>query len=176
MTVVIVILVILVIAVLAAAILLLVVGGRWGRRSYQRYSGLERQRDSAKQARVAGSDRLKEAERHLVEAQRELVARSQTVEAQGIERLRTRLSTMADQHRHATYGYAPLGSPDPIRETELAEVQERDSETIGDADAIVELAADINTSAQRGEVPDLQPLAVALDRLRTSLERRMATS
>ena len=56
---------VLVIAVVVAVVLLAVVAARWGRRSYQRYSGLERQRASAKQARVAGADRLQDAERSL---------------------------------------------------------------------------------------------------------------
>lgn len=49
------------IAVVVAVVLLAVVVARWGRRSCQRYSGLDRQRASARQARVAGADRLQGA-------------------------------------------------------------------------------------------------------------------
>jgi hypothetical protein len=167
--------VVLLIIVVAVLVLLTVIAVRWGRRSYQRYSGLERQRGSAKQARMAGTDRLKGAERHLIEAQRELVERGEHKTAQAIERLRVRLSTLADRLRYATYGYSPIGSPNPIRESELAELQERDAETISEAQAIVELAERIHSKAS-GDNLDLQPLQSALDHLQATLDRRRAVS
>lgn len=145
---------------------------RFSRRSYQRYTGLERQRASAKQSRETGADRLKTAERYLIEAQRELVRRGEHGEAQEIEFLRTPLSTLADRLRHATYGYSPLGSPNPVREDELADLQQRDADTILDAQAIMDLTEQVRTTAQGGEIPDLEALRAALDRLRTSLDRR----
>ena len=167
--------VLLLLAVIVALVLLAVVTGRWGRRSHQRYSGLERQRASAKQSRDAGADRLKSAERLLIEAQRELVARGEHGQAQAIERLRSRLSTMADRHRHATYGYAPLGSPNPVQEAELAELQQRVADRLGVAQTIVELSEKVSSTARDGETPDLQPLESALDRLLGELDRRKAT-
>jgi biopolymer transport protein ExbB/TolQ len=95
--------IVLVIAVVLVLVLVAVIMVRFGRRTYQRYSGLEHQRGAAKQARDAGADRLKSAERQLVEAQRELVSRGDHDEAQAIERLRSRLSTLADRLRYATY-------------------------------------------------------------------------
>jgi hypothetical protein len=47
--------------------------------------------------------------------------------AQAVERIRVRLSTAADRHRYATQGYAPLESPIPVQEAELAELQARDA-------------------------------------------------
>src|SRR5437016_1159743 len=82
---------------------------RFARRAYQRYSGLEQQRAAAKRSRDRGVDRLKDAERELVRAQRELIASGHHQDAQAIERLRLRVTTAADRHRYATYGYAPLG-------------------------------------------------------------------
>jgi len=110
-----------VVVILVVLVILGVVGRRSRGRAVRQalvpgYSGLEHQRAAAKQARDAGVDRLKEAERHLVQAQRELISHGQTKDAQAIERLRVRLSTAADRHRYATHGYAPLGSPNPIRE------------------------------------------------------------
>jgi hypothetical protein len=149
---------------------------RFGRRNYQRYSGLEHQRGAAKQARAAGADRLKGAERQLVEAQRELVMIGEHDGAQAIERLRTRLSTLADRLRHATYGYSPLGSPNPVREAELAELQERDAETITEAQGIVDLSEKVSSTARAGQVPDLEPLRAALEHLHATLDRRRAVS
>ena len=166
--------VLLLIAVIVALSVLAVFVARWGRRSYQRYSGLERQRTSAKQSREAGADRLKSAERLLIEAQRDLVARDEHGQAQAIERLRSRLSTLADRLRHATYGYAPLGSPNPIQEEELAELQQRDAETTSDAQMITELTEKIRNTARESEAPDLQPLESALDSLLAALDRRKA--
>jgi hypothetical protein len=165
--------VVLLVAVVAVLVLLVVVIVRFGRRSYQRYSGLEHQRGAAKQARETAADRLKNAERHLIEAQRELIARREYDGGQAIEHLRTRLSTLADRLRHATYGYSPVGSPNPIREAELAELQERDSETITEAQIILELAQQVNSGARDGEnPPDLKPLRAAVDHLLATLDRR----
>lgn len=170
--------VILVIVLLVALIvvlgLLAVVAARWGRRSYQRYSGLERQRASAKQSRETGADRLKDAERQLIDSQRELAARGEHEQARAIEHLRVRLSTMADRHRHATYGYAPLHSPNPVQETELAELQQFDADLIGDAQEIVELAERVRATTRDAVAPDLEPLETALDRLHSTLDRRRA--
>jgi hypothetical protein len=168
--------IVLLIAVLAAIACLAVVVARWGRRSYQRYSGLERQRASAKQARDAGADRLKDAERHLIEAQQDLAARGEYSRAQDVERLRTRLSTLADRHRYATYGYAPLGSPNPVREAELAQLQQRDADVITDAQAITELAEGVRDRVRDGAVADLRPLEAALERLRAAMDRRKAVN
>src|ERR1700722_2850917 len=129
--------------VLAAAI----AAGRFGHRTYQRYSGLEHQRAAAKQSRDAGVDRLKDAERLLVRAQCDLIARGDHQNAQAIERVRVRLPTPADRHRYATYGYAPLHSPNPVQEAELAELQSRDAETISDAQMITDLAAQAAATA-----------------------------
>jgi hypothetical protein len=168
--------VVLLILVVVALVLVAVLVARFGRRNYQRYSGLERQRGAAKQARDAGADRLKSAEHHLVEAQRDLVGLGEHDQAQAIERLRTRLSTLADRLRHATYGYSPVGSPNPVREAELAELQERDAETITEAQRIVELAEHVSNTARAGQVPELEPLRSALDHLHATLDRRRAVS
>jgi hypothetical protein len=167
---------VLVIAVLVAVVVLAVIAARWGRRSYQRYSGLERQRAAAKQARVVGADRLQGAEQHLIEAQRLLADRGGYQQAQAIEHLRIRLSAMADRHRHATYGYAPLGSPNPVREAELADLQQRDADAIADAQAIAGLAETVRDRARAGDAPDLRPLQGALDDLERTLDRRKAAT
>lgn len=166
--------VILVLIAIIAAIVVAVAAGRFGRRSYQRYSGLERQRAAATQSRDAGFDRLKDAERELVRAQRELVGRGQHGDAQAIERLRVRLTTVADRHRYALHGYAPLGDPNPIREAELAELQARDSETISDAQMISETARLAADTAAAGGTPDLKGLEAAIDHLVATLDRRKA--
>ncbi len=168
--------IVLLVLLVAALIVLAVVLVRLARRGYQRYTGLERQRDSAKQSRVAGADRLKGAERRLVEAQRVLGARRAHSDAQDVERLRSRLSTLADRLRYATYGYSPLGSANPVRENELAEIQQNDADTIADAQAIRDTADEICRRASAGETPDLVPLASALDLLQESLDRRRAAS
>ncbi len=169
--------VLLVLVIVAVAVAVAVVGvavWRFGRRSYQRYSGLERQRAAARQSRDAGVDRLKDAERELVRAQRQLIARGQHQDAQTIERFRVRLSTAADRHRYALHGYAPLGDPNPIREAELAELQARDSETIGDAQMINDLAHRAAGETAAGQSPDLAALEAAIDHLVTTLDRRKA--
>ncbi len=162
-------LLLLVIVALVAAVVVL-----WGRRLYQGYSGLEQQRGAAKLARDAGVDRLKEAERRLVTAQRALVARGETGPAQAIEQLRIRLNTAADRHRYATHGYAPLDSAHPLREAELAELQAHDANTIDDAQLIADLSQQIAASAAAPSIPDLAPLEQALDHLTTNLDRRKA--
>lgn len=165
--------IVLVVLVLIVLAILGVVVVRWVRRTYQRYSGLERQRDSAKASRVSGADRLKSAERKLVEAQRALGVGA---EAQAIERQRTRLSTLADRLRHATYGYSPIGSANPVGAGELADLQQRDADTIADAQGIADLAEDIRQNALTGQTPNLSPLTAALDLLQESLDRRRAVS
>ncbi|MGA2165614.1 MAG: hypothetical protein ABSH36_14270 [Solirubrobacteraceae bacterium] len=131
--------ILLLLAVLVAIVVLVVSVARWGQRSYQRYSGLEHQRASAKQSRDAGVVRLKDANGCLVGTQRTLIARGDHSGAQDVERLRSRLSTMADRTRFATHGYAPLGSPNPVREEELVELQAHDAETITDTQLITDL-------------------------------------
>lgn len=168
-------LLVIVLVLIIVALLVVAIGvWRFGRRSYQRYTGLEGQRAAAKSARDAGVDRLKEAEQQLVRAQRELVSRGQHEEAQRIERLRVRLSTAADRHRFALHGYAPLGDPNPIREAELAELQARDSETITDAQLVNDLAKAVNSSATGEDMPDLGSLESAIDHLVATLDRRKA--
>jgi cell division protein FtsB len=169
-------LIVLVVLVLAVLGVLIVIALRFGRRSYQRYTGLERQRGSAKQLRDAGFDRLKHAERLLVEGQRELAGLNHYSEAQDIERLRSRLSTAADRLKHATYGYSPVGSPNPVRETELAELQARDAESVADAQAIVDLAENVRSSTRQGNIPDLQPLQSSLELFEATLDRRRAVN
>jgi hypothetical protein len=164
--------VILVIIALVLLALLAAVAARFARRSYQHYSGLEHQRGSAKQARLASVDRLKDAERSLVTARRELAERSGHVEAGQLERLRLRISTLADRLRYASYGYSPLGSPDPIREPELERLQQKDSSAITDAEHIAELARRVATDADTGAAPDLEPLRSALDLFEESLDKR----
>ena len=158
--------------VLVAVVLVLVVLFRWGRRSYQHYSGLELQRVSAKQSRVAAADRLKTAERKLVEAQRDLAVLGKHAEAQEIERQRLRPSTLADRLCHAVYGYSPVGSPRPVREEELAEFQQRDADTIAESQMIVDLADEIRHGAATGADPELGRLTSALDLLQETLDRR----
>jgi hypothetical protein len=174
-TVVIIVIVLVVVALVVLAILAVVLG-RAGRRGWQRYTGLERQRDSAKQSRVTGADRLKRAERNLIEAQRALVERNELAGAQIIEVQRKHLSTLADRLRYATYGYSPMGSNRPVREQELADLQQRDADTIADAQAIVELTEAIRTAARGNETPDLGALTAALEDLSDSLDRRRAVS
>lgn len=170
----IIVIVILLVVLIVGLVLTGVAAGRFGRRAYQRYSGLDHQRGAAKQSRDAGADRLKDAERHLVQAQRELITRGQHYEAQAVERLRVRLSTAADRHRYASYGYAPVGSPNPVQESELAELQARDAETITDAQMISDLASQASTTAAAGAAPDLGPLEAAVDQLVSTLDRRKA--
>jgi hypothetical protein len=167
-------LIILVIAVLAAAVVLVVFVARRGQREYQRYSGLERQRAAAKQSRDAGVDRLKDANRYLVETQRSLIARGDHGAAQDVERLRRRLSTMADRTRFATQGYAPLGSPNPLREAELGELQAHDAQTITDAQMVTDVCQQLSSSVDAGEKPDLQPLESALHHLSSQIDARDA--
>jgi len=169
-------LIVIALAVIVVLILLAIVLLRGGKRSYQKYSGMERQRGAAKQSRVAGADRLKNAERYLVEAQQQMVARGEYSSAQTLEAPRTRLSTLADRLRHATYGYSPIGSPNPIRETELAELQERDSDTISEAQAITELCKQVKLAASEDQPPDLKTLQFAVEHLMDSLDRRGAVS
>jgi hypothetical protein len=166
--------VVLVVLLIVGVVVAAIAAGRFGRRSYQRYSGLEHQRAAAKQSRDLGVDRLKDAERQLVRAQRELIARGQHQDAQAIERVRVRLSTAADRHRYATHGYAPLGSPNPVHEAELAELQARDADTITDAQTVTDLAGQVATAASAGQTPDLQSLQAALDHLVSALDRRKA--
>ncbi len=166
--------ILLLLAILVAIVALVVFVARRGQRSYQRYSGLERQRASAKQSRDAGVDRLKDANGYLVETQRTLIARGDHGAAQDVERLRSKLSTMADRHRFATHGYAPLGSPNPVREEELAELQAHDAETITDAQLVTDLCQQLNASAHAGEKLDLQPLESAVGHLSSRLDARKA--
>jgi hypothetical protein len=168
--------VILVVLLIVGLVFAAIAAGRFGRRSYQRYTGLEHQRAAAKQARDVGVDRLKEAERHLVSAQRDLISRRHHEDAQAIERLRVRLSTAADRHRYATHGYAPLGDPNPIREAELAELQARDAETIGDAQMICDLAKQTSAASAAGATPDLGALGAAVDHLVATLDQRKTLS
>jgi hypothetical protein len=165
-----------VIVVIAVGVLLAVVLLRGSQRTYQKYSGLDRQRTAAKQSRVTGANRLKTAERHLVEAQRELAERKEFAQAQEIERLRTQLSMLADRLRHAAYGYSSIGSPNPMKEAELAELQERDADIIIDAEGISDLAEQVRTEATAGRAPDLEILKAALDNFRTTLDRRRAVN
>jgi hypothetical protein len=164
---------VLVIAVLWAVMLLPVIAARWGRRSYRRYSGLERQRASAKQARVAGGHRFQSAGQYLIEAQCLLADRGEYLQAQAIEYLRVGMSAMADRHRQATCGYAPLSSANPVREAELADLQQREADAIADTQAIAELADIVREKTRAGQVPGLQPLRGALD-LEATLNRRKA--
>jgi hypothetical protein len=167
---------------LVIAVILIVVAGlaivvvRGGLRGYQKYSGLEHQRGSAKQSREVGKARLKGAERNLVEAQRELASRGDYASAQSVERLRSKLSTLADRLRYATYGYSPIGSQNPVREAELADLQERDADTIGDAQRITDLALTVKDACTAGQTPDLQPLQLAVDQLADTLDRRRTTN
>jgi type II secretory pathway pseudopilin PulG len=149
--------VVLVILVIVALVLVAVLVTRFGRRNYQRYSGLERQASAAKRARDAGADRLKSAERHLVEAQRELVTIGEHDQVQAIERLRTRLSTLADRLRYAAYGYSLLGSPNPGargRARRAAGTRRRDDH--GDQ-SIVELSEHVSSTAEPGRSPTSNP-------------------
>lgn len=164
--------VILIMLFLAILGLLTVIALRGGRRGYQKYSGLQRQRGSAKQTRMAGYDRLMSAERHLVEAQREMSGRGEHGGAQEIEKLRVPLSTLADRLRSAEYGYTPLGSDNPVREAELAEIQARDADIMTETETISNLTREIRDQSRDAQVPDLRTLATALDHLRESLDRR----
>jgi hypothetical protein len=161
-------------AILVGVVVLAVFVARRGQREYQRYSGLEHQRAAAKQSRDAGVDRLKDANRYLVETQRAVIARGDHSAAQDVERLRSRLSTMADRTRFATHGYAPLHSPNPVREDELAELQAHDAETITDAQMVTDLCQQLSASAGAGEKLDLHPLESALGHLSSRLEARKA--
>lgn len=162
----------LVVVVIVAVVVLAVVLGRLGRRSHQRYSGLEQQRASGKQSREAGVDRLKQAERQLVDAQRALIDRGEHGPAQETERIRRRISTVADRQKSASYGYAPLGSPTPIQESELADLQAHDEAAVLDAETIVDLARTFAASVRAGDTPDLEPLRAAVQDFEDSLDRR----
>jgi hypothetical protein len=170
------ILAVVIVVVIIALVVLAVAAGRFGRRAYQRYSGLEHQRAAAKRSRDAGVDRLKDAERGLVQAQRELIARGKTADAQTVERLRLRLTTATDRHRYALHGYAPLRDPNPIQEAELAELQARDADAIEDAQLIKELASGASSAAAEGKALDLSSLEAAVDHFVASLDQRKAMS
>jgi hypothetical protein len=58
----------------------------------------------------------------------------------------------------------------------LADLQQRDSDTIGDAQGIAEFAEAIRCRTADGTSPDLGPLASALDLLQESLDRRKAVN
>ena len=164
--------IILVLLLLAAVVLAAIAAWRFGRRSYQRYSGLETQRAAAKQSRDASVDRLKEAERELVHAQRDLIANGRHQDAQTIEHLRVRLTTATDRNRFALHGYAPLTDPNPIREPELAELQAHDAGAVTDAELVRALAARASATAADGTAPELGSLEEAIDHVVASLDRR----
>ncbi len=165
-------LVILLVAIVAGVVVLVVFVARRGQREYQRYSGLERQRAAAKQSRDAGVDRLKDANRHLAETQRSLIAGGDYGAAQDVERLRSRLATAADRTRFATHGYAPLRSPRPMREAELEDLQAHDADTIKDAQLVTDLCEQLSICVNAGEEPDLQPLESALAHLLAGINYR----
>lgn len=160
-----------VLAVVVVALLLLVLG-RGVRRGTQRYIGLERQRDSAKSSRVAGSERLKKAERSLVEAQRVIGVGGRGPDLRAIERQRLRIASLADQLRYASYGYSAIGAAEPVREPELAELQLQDADLNANAQSVAELADDFRRAVVAGELPTLDPLVSALDLFQEDLERR----
>jgi type II secretory pathway pseudopilin PulG len=173
-TLLIILLVVIAIAIVAAIAVLLVFVARRGQREYQKYSGLEHQRAAATQSRQSGVDRLKDANRYLVDAQRSLIARGDHAPAQDVEHLRTRLSTLADRTRFATHGYAPLGSPNPVRDAELAELQAHDAETITDAQMVTDLCQQLSASVHAGDTLDLHPLEAAVGHLSSRIDARSA--
>jgi hypothetical protein len=59
-----------------------------------------------------------------------------------------------------------------MREAEISQLQERDAETISDAQMIADLAEQVRSVASSGQAPELQPLRTALDDLQTTLDRR----
>jgi hypothetical protein len=63
-----------------------------------------------------------------------------------------------------------------MHEAELAELQERDAETITEAQMILELSGQVLSTARDGESPDLGPLRSALDHLLATLDRRRAVN
>lgn len=77
---------------------------------------------------------------------------------------------MADRHRHATYGYAPLGSPNPVRAAELADLHQRDADAIADAQVIDELAETVRDTVRAGGTPDLRSLQGARDDFEITLK------
>ena len=81
---------------------------------------------------------------------------------------------MADRHHFATHGYAPLSSPNPVREDELAELQAHDAETITDTQMVTDLCRQLSASAHAGEKLDLLPLESALGHLSSRLDARKA--
>ena len=164
--------IVLVLVVVVVLGLLGVIILRGGRRGYQRYSGLERQRSSAKEFREVGADRLKGAERLLVEAQRALSSRHLYEDMQDVDRLRLSIDTLADRLRHATYGYSPLGADHPTREAELMELQSRDADLNDECQQILELCEIVNRAATDEREIDLSFLQTALGNLRIEVERR----
>jgi hypothetical protein len=160
------------VVVVLLLIALLVALVRIGRRGWQRYSGLERQRASAKAYRVDGADRLKVAERRMTELERALASEGRLETMQAAEQLRRRLSTCCARFRHAEYGWTPIGAHRPVRETEMSELQERDADLMGDADRIAELVTSLHSSARDDGNLDLEILQTAIEEFESALDRR----
>jgi hypothetical protein len=125
-------------------------------------------------AEVAGLSNLIRRVAHATsgnkEARGELVRHGDLAGVRAIKRLRTRLSTLGDRRRHATYGSAPPGSPHPAQEAELAELQACGAQAIGDAQDISDLAHGVAMT----EPLDLEPPRWALDRVHDAPERTRA--
>jgi hypothetical protein len=166
--------VLIVLLVLVAVVGALLVGftARLGREKYQQYKGMERQRESNKELRMSGYERLSDAGRQLIEAERALTNRGELAAARDIERLRVRVSTVADRMRYATHGYAPLSATRPVREDGLAALQEHDADALRDADELAEHSREIRGASSAAEPVDLTPLVAMLERLESGLDRR----
>lgn len=173
MKVLVIILAVLVVVVLA---LLLVVLSKGVRRAIQRFVGLEHQRDSAKASRVEGAEHLKRAERSLIETQGIVGVSSDRSHLRALERERLRITTLADQFRHATYGYTEIGAANPVRESELAQLQLQDANLSAETSRVAALAEDIRKAALAGEPLSFDSLVATLDLVEVALEQRKAAN
>jgi hypothetical protein len=166
--------IIIVVVVVALIVIAIALFAALGKRQYQRYKGLERQRGSAHEARKAGVTRLDEANQKLLRAQRALVDNGRHADAEEVERIRRRLVTATDRHRYTSQGYAPLASDAPVRESELAELQVRDAELVGDSEIVLVAADDVEARSRSEGKLDVSALAAAVDELTHALDRRKA--
>ena len=85
-----------------------------------RYQDREGLRETDKQVRVHLADRLTDLTRIIQGAERRLTEAGRLDRLPILDRVARRVSTLADQVRHARYGFAGVFDLHKIRETELA--------------------------------------------------------
>ena len=93
-----------------------------------RYQDREGLRETDKQVRVHLADRLTDLTRIIQGAERRLTEAGRLDRLPILDRVARRVSTLADQVRHARYGFAGVFDLHKIRETELAALHRFDLE------------------------------------------------